>query len=87
MRTLRATEAKTHLLRILEDVSKTHECYQIIRNGIPEAVLLSTQEYEEILETLDILSDAELMRHLRVSRDQARKGRVRSHREVFGEPL
>ncbi len=87
MKTLRATDAKTHLLRLLDEVARTHECYQITRRGLPEAVLLSAQEYDELLETLEVLSDPELMRHLRASRAQARRGKWKKHREVFGEPL
>jgi len=56
MRTVRATDAKTHLLNILDEVSRTHECYQVIRKGVPEAVLMSVQEYEELLEDLHDLA-------------------------------
>ena len=59
------------------------------RKGKPAAVLVSHAEYEERLkETVDVLSDPELMRQIRLSqRFVAAQHRGMSFEDVFGEPL
>ena len=45
------------------------------RRGKPEAVILAEDDYESLLETLDILSDQKLMRDIKKAEDDLRKGR------------
>ncbi len=87
MRTTTVTEAKAKLSKILEDVRSTHEIYRILKSGEIVAVLLSHEEYEELLETLDVLSDPQLMRQLRSSSRDVEAGELLSHEDVFGEAL
>ncbi len=52
MRTLPLTDAKAHLSDLVESVSTTHEAVTITRHGYPAAVILSSDEFESIRETL-----------------------------------
>ncbi len=79
------TDVKKDLLGLVKKIQQIHESIAITRNGKPAAVLLSIEEYESLLETLEILSDPELVKILRKSRKQLEAGQFVSHDEVWGE--
>jgi antitoxin YefM len=56
----------------------------ITRDGVPAAVLLSMDQFEGLMETLEILSDPKTMRSLRRSVRQAEAGKWLPHESVFG---
>jgi prevent-host-death family protein len=68
------TEAKTHLSELVDRVEREHDRVTVTRNGRVAAVLISEGELAGLEETLDILSDPELVASLRKSRRQAAKG-------------
>lgn len=55
------TETRDNLSEILDEVAKTGEAYVITRYGRPAAVLLAHDEYEALVETLNVLSDDDTM--------------------------
>lgn len=57
MSTVTLSEAKTQLARLLREVEELGERYVITRSGRAAGVLLSVDEYEGLLETLEILAD------------------------------
>jgi antitoxin YefM len=83
MTTVPLSEAKTHLARLLAEVEKLGEGVTITRSGRPAGVLLSIEEYEGLLETLDILADSKLMASVRRGLRDAEKGRVLHDDEVW----
>jgi antitoxin YefM len=83
MTTVPLSEAKTHLARLLAEVEKLGEGVTITRSGRPAGVLLSIEEYEGLLETLDILADSKLMASIRRGLRDAEKGRVLAGDEVW----
>lgn len=84
MKTIPLSAAKAGFSRLIEEISKTRTSYQITRGGVPEGVLISAEEYESLLETLEILSDTELLRQINRSLGEIEKGRLLTHKEVFG---
>ncbi len=83
MTTVALSEAKTHLARLLAEVERLGEGVTITRSGRPAGVLLSIEEYEGLLETLDILADSKLMASIRRGLRDAEKGRIVSDDEVW----
>lgn len=81
-KTVSFTQARAGLSDILDDVEQRHEHVEITRNGRPVALLLSVEEYESIVETLEILGDDEVMEALRRSEEDVKAGRLRSWDEV-----
>jgi prevent-host-death family protein len=60
----------------------------VTRKGKPAAVLVNCAEYERLKETIDVLSDPELMRQITLSRKFYARGRQGlSLEDVFGERL
>jgi len=84
---LPASDVKAHFYRLIEGVKVGNEIV-VTKNGKPTVAMLSAQELNSLRETLDVLSDPELMRQVRASQRQMRRGKRRySFEKVFGEPL
>lgn len=84
MPTVTLSEAKARLARLLTEVEELGDRYVITRSGRPTGVLLSVDDYEGLLETLEILADRELSDAVRAGLEDAEAGRVLSHGEVWG---
>ena len=83
METVTLSDAKTNLPRLLAEVSRLGERVVITRSGRPAAVLLSVDEYEGLLETLEILADPELSEAVRRGLAEAERGETMSDDEVW----
>jgi antitoxin YefM len=68
------TEAKTHLFELVDRVVREHDRVTVTKNGRVAAVLISHEELASLEETLDVLSDPELMASVRRSREEAAAG-------------
>lgn len=85
MSTIPMSKAKTHLARLLTEVEELGERVTITRSGKPVGVLLPVDEYEGLLETLEILGDSELSKAVREGLEDFEAGRVMTHEEVWAE--
>src|SRR5438445_12842110 len=82
------SEVKAKLPELVNRVKELEDEIIVTRNGKPAAMLVSYADYERLKETLDVLSDPELMRQIRSSEAYFASGRKGlSFEEVFGEPL
>jgi len=87
-KTLPISEVKARLPELVTGIAEREEEVVVTRNGKPAAVLVNYAEYERVKETIDILSDTDLMRQIRKSQafyETGQKGL--SFDEVFDEPL
>jgi prevent-host-death family protein len=85
---LPVSEAKTRLPELVRGVEEREEEVVVTRKGRPAAVLVSHAEYLRLKETVDVLSDPDLMAQVRASRSFFASGsRGASFEDVFGEPL
>lgn len=78
------SEAKNKLLDLIRRMKHKQEVVAITRDGVPSAVLLSMDQFEGLMETIEILSDQKSMRAICRSLKQAEKGQWVSHEAVFG---
>lgn len=82
------SEVKARLPELVAGVLDREEEVIVTRNGKPAAMLVNIDEYERLKETLDVLSDPDMMRQIRESeRYFAKGGKGLSFEEVFGVPL
>lgn len=58
-KTIPLAEAKKHLSSLVKAVEEKYDRFTITKNGVSKAVILSTEEFEGLLETLDLLSSKE----------------------------
>ena len=87
-RTLPISEVKARLPELVSDVLERDDEVVVTRNGKQAAVLINYMEYERIKETLDVLSDPDLLRQIERSRAFYATGKKGlSFEDVFGEPL
>jgi antitoxin YefM len=64
METRPLAEVRQDLSKFIDEAVRTHARFDITRNGKRAAVLLSADDYDSIMETLDVLSDADLVRQV-----------------------
>lgn len=83
MTTRTVTQAKNSLLELLRGVEERGETVQITRNGVPAGVLVSAEEWESLLETLSILSDAAAMKKKTRARRELAAGALLTHQQVW----
>ncbi len=79
------TEARARLTELLDEVNERHEHVVITRNGRPAGVVHTSDEYEALSETLEVLADDEALQALRESEADVRAGRMYSLEEVRRE--
>lgn len=85
METVTLSDAKARLPRLLADVLELGEGVVITRSGRPAAVLVSVDEYEGLLETLEILADPDLSAAVHHGLDDAGRGDVVGHEDLWRE--
>jgi prevent-host-death family protein len=83
--TVPLAEARANLSQLVDDAMRTHERVEITRNGRRAGVLLSAEDYDSIMETLDILSDSEAMADLREADAAIARGEIYTLEQVESE--
>lgn len=82
---LPVTDVKKRLLELLKSVQNGGGNIVITKNGKAAGVLLSMDEYEGLLETLDIMSNPGTMKALEEARKNFAEGRFITHEEMWKE--
>lgn len=67
MRTVSATDARSHLFTLIEQAGKPGSFIAIKHRDLPDVVLMSIDEFEGWQETLEIMSDPALMKDIRLA--------------------
>jgi antitoxin YefM len=83
MSSLTATDARQRLFSLLKSAARGHRVYRITHHD-GDGVLLSHEDYESLLETLELLSTPGLARSIRKARREIERGETYSLEEVFG---
>ena len=81
------SEAKNKLLDLIRRMKHKQEIVAITRDGVPSAVLLSMEQFDGLMETIEVLSDQKSMRAIRRSLKQANKGQWVRQDDVFGREV
>lgn len=84
MTTLTATAARREFFNLVKGAAEGHKTFRIQhRRGA--AVLMSEEDYEGLLETLELLSLPGFRKRLKASIKQMKAGDTTSMDELFGE--
>jgi prevent-host-death family protein len=87
-KTLPLSEVKARLPELVAGVEEREEEVVVTKNGRPAAVLVNVQEYARLKETLDVLSDPDLMNQIAESRAFYKSGKKGLwFEDVFGESI
>lgn len=68
-------ELRPKLSEVIDRVHDRFDRYVITRHGKPEVVMMSMDDYEGLLETLEIMSDKKLVRELRQAEKEMKSGK------------
>ena len=79
------SQARARLTQLANELAGSQETVTITRRGKPVLAMIGYELYESIMETLEIMSDADLMATLRDSLEEARRGNVIDIAEVERE--
>jgi len=80
---LPVTKVKRDLLNIIKRMEEEETTIALTRNGEPVSVMMPLSRYEALLETIDILSDKQILRSLEKSKIDFNSKRVFSHDDVW----
>ena len=65
-----ATEARKNFFTMLQEIETPGVSIVITHEGYPKGVLMSVEDFEGWMETLEIMSDPELMKDIREAMDE-----------------
>lgn len=86
MTTMTVTEAKSKFLSVLRKSHDLGEVFSITLNGEPYGVIMGQQEYDGLLETIEILQDKAFTQELLRRIKKADKGIGVSFEKAIGRP-
>lgn len=79
---LPVSTVKTHLSKLIKRIKDHHESFAITQRGKIVGVLIGYEEFESLSETLEILSDRDLMDSIAEGLKDEKSGRVYPHDEI-----
>ncbi len=75
MTTVPVAEARQNFSALVDDAVTTHQRVLVTRNGVPAVWMISDEDFESIMETLDVLADAAAMQDIAQSAADSAAGR------------
>lgn len=76
---------RPRLPEIIGEIDAKMDRFVITKRGKPVALMLSIDDYESILETLDILSNTHLVKKIKTAEADIKGGRIRALKEIEKE--
>lgn len=84
-RTIPLKEARAKFSKLVDRVDQLSDRYIVTKNGTPKAVVMSAEEFESWVETLEFISNPKAVKALEQGLKEAKTGKFHSFKEVFGE--
>jgi prevent-host-death family protein len=72
--TLPISEARKKIFEIAEEVQKPGRHYTLTEKGRPKAVILSMEQYDSLMEDMEILSDPQAMARIQKAEEEFDRG-------------
>jgi prevent-host-death family protein len=72
--TLSISEARKKIFKIAEEVQKPDNYYTLTEKGRPKVVILSAEEFDSIMETMEILSDPKILANIEKAEEEYKRG-------------
>lgn len=76
------TEGRKKLFKIVDEVQKPNTYYEFTVEGKPRVVMMSREEFDSIMETMEILSDPKIVKDLEEAEKDYKKGNYISWEEA-----
>ena len=72
--TLPISEARKKIFDIAKQVQKPGQYFTLTEKGHPTVVVMSAEEFESIMETMEIMGDPKLMSNIKKAEEEYKKG-------------
>lgn len=82
MQTVSLKELRPSLPKVIARIDRRLDRFVVTKRGKPVAVLLGSDDYESLIETLDIQADSKALAGIRAGEEDIRKGRTRPWNEI-----
>jgi len=83
--TLPISEARKRIFELAEEVQKPDNYYTLTEKGRPKAVLMSAEQFDSMVETMDILSDPKVLENIRIAEEEYKRGEYKTWEELKKE--
>ena len=84
--TLPISEARKRIFELAEEVQKPGTHYTITEKGRPKAVLMSAEEYESLIETIEVMQDfPDLENDIKKAHEEIARGEYVTLEELMAE--
>jgi prevent-host-death family protein len=84
-KTISLKEARDRFSELVDKADRLSERFVVTKNGAPKAVVMSAQEFESWMETLEFMANPKAVKALEQGVKEAKVGKFRSFKDVFGE--
>ncbi len=74
VKTITLRELRSELSRVINGIDEKLDRYIIVKGGKPVAVMMSVDDYESLMETLEILSDKKCLKRIRIAKKEIGEG-------------
>ena len=78
-------ELRPSLPKIIREIDSKMTRFIVTKRGKPAALIMSIEDYESLLETLDILSNSGLRKKIKAAEEDVKKGNIRALDEIDRE--
>jgi len=80
--TITLKELRPELPEVIKDIDTKLDRYIVMKRGRPVAVMMSPDDYESLLETIEILSNKEAVRRIKKAKREIKEGKTVSLEEL-----
>ncbi len=82
MSVISLADARSKFSQLIESASKTHERFEITKNGERVALLIGADDFDSLLETLEILADREQTKDILEGMRELQEGKSANQEEM-----
>ena len=84
LKNITTSNAKMHFISMVRKAHELGQIYLITHRGKKSAVMLGSEDYEGLLETIDILKNTKLLSLIMKSLRDIKEGKTYSFKDVVG---
>ena len=75
IKSISVRELRPNISKVIDDIHDKFDRYVVNRRGKPEVVMMSVEDYESLLETVEIEADKALMKKIKKAEKELAQGR------------
>ena len=85
MTTLNATKVRNNFFNLVEEVQKNANPLTVTIHGEPKVVMMPADEFESLIETVEIMNDPDLVKSIAEAEEEIKRGEYVTLEEVLEE--